>query len=74
MMTDLLEQAVETARALPNDMQDEIARIVLMLAGTDQPVVQLTPDEEASFAVSLEQARQREFVSDEQVQAVWSKH
>jgi hypothetical protein len=73
-MTYLLEQAVETARALPDDMQDEIARIVLMLAGTDQPVVQLTSDEEASFAVSLEQARQREFASDEQVQAVWSKH
>ena len=73
-MTDLLEQAVETARTLPNDMQDDIARVVLLLAGADQPIVQLTPDEEASFAISLEQARRREFASDEQVRAVWSKH
>ena len=73
-MTNLLDQAVETARALPHEMQDEIARMVLVLAGSDQPVVQLTPDEEHSFAASLEQARNREFASDDQVQAVWSKH
>ncbi len=73
-MTDLLEQAVQTARALPPKMQDDIARIVLMIAGEDQPIIQLTPEEKASFAKSRAQAARREFATDEQVQAVWSKH
>ena len=73
-MTDLLEQAVETARALPSEMQDDIARMVLLMAGSDQPIVQLTPDEIDSLALSLEQAKNREFASDEQVRAVWSKY
>ena len=73
-MTDLLEKAVETARKLPLDMQDDIARMVLLLAGEDHSVIELTPAEEASFAISLAQADRREFASDDQVQAVWSKH
>ena len=73
-MTELLEQAVETARGLPSTMQDEIARMVLLLAGADQPVVQLSPDEDASFAGSLKQAKNREFASDDEVRAVWAKH
>ena len=73
-MTDLLEQAVRTARGLPPKVQDDIARIVLMIAGEDQPIVQLTPEEVASFAKSRAQAAKREFAADEQVQAIWSKH
>jgi len=55
-------------------MQDDIARMLLMIAGEDQPTVQLTPEEEASFASSRAQVARREFATDEQVQAVWSKH
>ncbi len=55
-------------------MQDDIARMVLRYAGEDQAVFQLTPDEEASFAESRSQASRREFVSDEEVRAVWAKH
>ena len=73
-MTDLLERAVATARGLPPEMQDDIARMVLLYAGEDQPVIRLTPDEEASFAESRSQAARREFASDEQVRAVWAKY
>ena len=73
-MTELFDKAVLTARDLPPDMQDDIARMVLMLAGNDQPVVHLTPEEKTSFQDSLEQARKGEFATEEQVQAVWSKH
>lgn len=73
-MTDLLERAVATVRGLPPEMQDDIARVVLMIAGEDQPLIQLTPEEEASFAESLAQAARREFATDEQVRAVWAKH
>jgi hypothetical protein len=36
-MTKLLDQAIETARALPPDVQDDIARVVLQLTGSEQP-------------------------------------
>jgi len=73
-MTKLLEQAVETVRGLPPDVQDELARILLQLAGKDQPVVQLSAAEEASLAESLAQADRGDFASDEQVRAVWAKY
>jgi len=70
----LLDQAFEAARALPSDRQDEIARLLLQLTGTEQPAFELTADEEASFAKSFAQADRREFATDEQVRAVWTKH
>jgi predicted transcriptional regulator len=73
-MTKLLEQAVETVRGLPPDVQDELARILLQLAGSDQPVIQLNDVDEASFGESLAQADRGEFATDEQVRAVWAKH
>ena len=73
-MTQLLEHAVETVRGLPPETQDDLARILLQLAGEDQPVVQLTPEEEASFEESLAQAERGEFATDEQVHAIWAKH
>ena len=73
-MTKLLEQAVETVRGLPPEVQDDLARILLQLAGEDQPVLQLSAAEEASFEESLAQADRREFATDEQVRAIWAKH
>ncbi len=74
-MTKLLEQAVETVRGLPPEMQDDLARMLLQLAaGEDQPVVQLSAEEEASFDESLAQADRGEFATDEQVRAIWAKH
>jgi hypothetical protein len=73
-MTKLLEQAVETVRGLPPEVQDDLARILLQLAGEDQPVVQLSAAEEASFEESLAQADRGEFATDEQIRAIWAKH
>jgi hypothetical protein len=73
-MTDLLEKAVRAARKLPPAAQDDIAGVVLALAEEDQEFVELTPEEEASLAESLDQAARREFASDEEVRAVWAKH
>lgn len=73
-MTELLEQAVERVRTLPPDQQDEFARVLLRLTGDDEPVYQLTPEEEASLAKSLEEAERGEFATDEQVRAIWAKH
>jgi hypothetical protein len=73
-MTKLLDHAVETARALPPDVQDEIARVVLQLAGAEQPATHLTEEEKISFAKSRGEAERREFATDEQVRATWAKH
>jgi hypothetical protein len=74
-MTKLLEQALEAARNLPPDAQDDIARVVLRLTGTDEaPPVALSPEERAALAGSQAAAARGEFATDEQVRAVWGKH
>ncbi len=73
-MTKLLEHAIETVRGLPPEVQDDLARILLQLAGKDQPVIQLSDAEEASFAESLAQADRGEFATDERVRAIWAKY
>ncbi|MGD0850713.1 hypothetical protein [Bradyrhizobium sp.] len=73
-MTKLFEQAVETVRGLAPEMQDDLARMLLQLAGKDQPVFQLSAEEASSLDQSLAQADRGEFATDEQVSAIWAKH
>jgi hypothetical protein len=73
-MTKLLEQALESVRGLPAEMQDDLARTLLRLAGEDRSLFQLSAEEEASFEESLAQADRGEFATDEQVRAIWAKH
>ena len=71
-MTKLLDQAVETARRLAPDQQDEIARMMLFYAET--PVIQLTPEEDADLAAAEEEVARGELATDEQMRAIWAKH
>jgi len=74
-MTKLLDQALEAARNLPPETQDDIARVVLQLAGAeDETPVPLTPEERAAIRASKAAAARGEFATDEQVRAVWAKH
>jgi hypothetical protein len=74
-MTKLLDDAVEAARGLPAAAQDDIARVVLRLAGTDEaPPVALSPAERAAIANSKAAAARGEFATNEQVRTVWAKH
>ena len=75
-MTKLLDQALEAARSLPPDAQDDIARVVLRLAGADDEAlpVALSPEERAAVVASKAAAARGEFATDEQVRAVWGKH
>jgi hypothetical protein len=73
-MTKLLDTAVETVRRLPPEIQDDLARVLLQMAGEDQPVVALTSEEAASFDESLRQAERGQFATDDQVRAIWAKH
>ena len=49
-MTKLLEHAVDSVRALPPAVQDELARLLLQVAGEEQPVILLTLEERADLA------------------------
>ena len=74
-MTKLLDQALEAARSLSPDAQDDIAHVVLRLTGAgDEAPVPLTPEEQAAIAASKTAAARGEFASDEEVRAVWAKH
>jgi hypothetical protein len=74
-MTKLLDQAIQVARSLPSDAQDDIARVVLQLAGMDDtPSVVLSDDERAAIEASKDAAARGEFATDEQVRTTWAKH
>ena len=73
-MTELLERAVESVRALPPEAQDALAHFLLQFAGDDEAVIPLSAEEQASLEESLAQAERGEFATDEQVRAIWAKH
>lgn len=73
-MTILLEQALAKVRALPDAAQDELARLLLQFAGEDQPVIQLSAEDERDLAEALAEIERGEIASDEAMQALWAKY
>jgi hypothetical protein len=73
-VTRLLEQAFSTVAALPEAQQDELARVMLQLAGVDQPPIQLTSEEEADLAAADAEIARGDLASAEEVRAMWTKH
>jgi len=75
-MSKLLDEALKAVRQLSPAAQDEIARAMLVLAGSEidgQPVP-LSPDERAAIALSKAAAARGEFATDDQARATWAKH
>jgi hypothetical protein len=72
-MTKLLEHAVDTVRALSPEVQDELARLLLQLAGEEQPVIQLTAEERADLTDADAETARGEFATDEQIRAILVK-
>jgi hypothetical protein len=73
-MTEPLKRAVKAVRGLSPAAQDDIARLVLQLAGDDAPPVLPTGEERAAIARSKAAAARGEFATDEEARAVWAKH
>jgi hypothetical protein len=74
-MTKLLEQALESVRRLSPADQDEIARAILQLAGSEDIMpVPLSPEEREAISRSRAAAARGEFATDEEVRALWAKH
>lgn len=73
-MTKLLDRAIEAAKELPAEMQDEIASILLRFMGEDGPVYQLTPEEEADLDEADREIERGEIATEEEVRAVLAKY
>lgn len=73
-MTRLFEEAVATVAALPDERQDEFARVLLQLAGVEQRPYALTLEEEAELDASIAEAERGVFATDEEIRAIWAKH
>ncbi|CDZ60066.1 Hypothetical protein NGAL_HAMBI2605_08150 [Neorhizobium galegae bv. orientalis] len=74
-MTKLLDRAIEAARELPAEMQDEIAAILLSFMGEDDgEVYQLTPEEEADLEEADREIERGEIATEEEVRAVLAKY
>ena len=73
-MTRLLDEAVATVSTLPEDVQDDVARIMLQLAGIEQPPYVLTPEEEADLDASIAEAKRGEFATEEEIRAIRAKY
>lgn len=74
-MTKLLDQAFDVLRHLAPADQDEIARVIMQLAGSESPEpIPLSEAERAAIGRSKAAAARGEFATDEQVRAAWAKH
>jgi hypothetical protein len=74
-MTELLDRAVEAARRLSPEAQDDIARLVLRLAAADdEALVKLTPEEQAAVEASKAAAARGDFATEAEIRTVWAKH
>ena len=72
-MTKLLEKALEAVRCLPSDTQDEIARAMLHLAGSDAEAEDIDPAHLPAVLEGLAQSRRREFASDAEIEAAFRR-
>jgi hypothetical protein len=72
-MTKLLERAVEAARRLPPDAQDEIARAILAWAGDEREPEPIDPAHLPDVLESLAQAKRRQFATDADVEAAFRR-
>jgi hypothetical protein len=74
-MTKLLDLAIEYAKELPAEMQDEFAGVLLRLMGQDDgEAYELTPEEKADIDQALAEVERGELATDEEVRAMWAKY
>ena len=72
-MTRVLEDAIEKVRQLPEDRQAYVAEVLEQIAAAGGDVFTVPEDHRAAVLEGLEQAERGEFVSDEEMAALWKK-
>lgn len=72
-MTKLLEKALQAARQLPADSQDEIARAMLALTGNAGESEEIDAGHLPAVLEGLAQANLRQFSSDAEIEAAFRR-
>lgn len=74
-MTRLLELAVEAARQLSPEEQDELARMIMEIVhGGEEGVYVLSEEDEAAIEMGLAEADRGEFVTEDELNAILNKY
>ena len=71
-MTKLLEEGIKAVQGLPEERQDDAGEMLLTMAGNSSRY-QLTPEQLEDLKLSIAEADRGEFVSDEEMTALWKK-
>jgi hypothetical protein len=72
-MTRVLEDAIEKVRKLPEDRQAYVAEVLEQIAAAGSDLFTVPEDHRAAVLEGLEQAQRCEFVSDDEMAALWGK-
>lgn len=72
-MTKLLEEALDAVRALPDDAQDAIARVMMLAIPNDDEPEDIPAEHLAAVMEGLAQAERGEFASEAEVAEVWKR-
>jgi predicted transcriptional regulator len=72
-MTKVLEDAIEKVRRLPEDRQVYVAEILEQIAAAGSDPFVVPESHRAAVLEGLAEAQRGEFVSDEEMAALWKK-
>jgi predicted transcriptional regulator len=72
-MTKVLEDAIEKVRRLPEDRQVYVAEILEQIAAAGSDPFIVPESHRAAVLEGLAEAERGEFVSDEEMAALWKK-
>ena len=72
-MSHKIDQAIEAIRKLPQERQDEIAEILLVMGGEGSVHI-LSDQERAAIEEAREEVARNGVASEEDVAAMWKKH
>jgi len=72
-MTKLLTQAIKKLSRLPENRQDELAKMLIDVAAQDLQPYQFTPKERKEIEAALREAKRGKFATDEEVAAMWRR-
>ena len=70
-MTRVLEDAIAKVRKLPEDRQAYVAEVLEQIAAAGSDLFTVPEDHRAAVLEGLEQAERGEFVSDDEMAALW---
>jgi len=72
-MMKVLEDAIEKVKRLPEDQQAYVAEVLEQIAAAGSDPFVVPEEHRAAVLEGLEQAERGEFVSDEEMAALWKK-